>query len=166
MKNKTRWTGKKGEKNVAELEIGHRIKDRRQSNSLTLKQLSELVGCSDAYISQIENGRVSPSISTLKKIADALQSRITDFFVETPVEEPVVLRPDQRTMLTLDRWNAKIQSLVLNSRQQENAALLYDHTARRAVPTGFTSMLVKNSALCAQKGGIGDRVERDDLQGA
>ncbi len=99
---------------MADLEIGQRIKDRRLSNSLTLKQLAELAGCSDAYISQIENGKVSPSIAILKRIADALQSRITDFFVETPGEEPVVLRPDQRTTLSLERWNARIQSLVLN----------------------------------------------------
>jgi transcriptional regulator with XRE-family HTH domain len=101
-----------------EADIGSRIKTHRQSNHLTLKQLAEKVGCTDAYLSQIENGRVSPSISSLKKIADALQTKITDFFVESQNDEPVVLRPTQRVTLTLDRWNARIQSMVINPKNK------------------------------------------------
>ena len=103
---------------MADLEIGHRIKGRRLSNNLTLKQLAAKVGCSDGYISQIENGKVSPSIATLKKIAHALQSKITDFFVETEDEEPVVLTADRRTTLSMERWNARIESLVVNPKNK------------------------------------------------
>jgi len=99
-------------------EIGPRIKTHRLSNHMTLKQLAAAVGCSDAYLSQIENGRVSPSISSLKKIADALQTKITDFFVETQDDDPVVLSPDRRITLSLERWNARIQSLVLNPKNK------------------------------------------------
>ncbi|HMK35174.1 MAG TPA: XRE family transcriptional regulator [Desulfomonilaceae bacterium] len=98
--------------------IASRIKAHRQSNHLTLKQLAERVGCTDAYLSQIENGRVSPSIASLKKIADALQTKISDFFVESEDDDPVVLRPDQRITLSLDRWNARIQSLVINHKNK------------------------------------------------
>lgn len=101
-----------------ETDIGGRIKLLRQSNHLTLKQLAEKVGCTDAYLSQIENGRVSPSIASLKKIADALQTKITDFFVESENDDPVVLRPEQRVTLSLDRWNARIQSLVVNPKNK------------------------------------------------
>jgi transcriptional regulator with XRE-family HTH domain len=101
-----------------ENEIGNRIKTHRQSNHLTLKQLAERVGCSDAYLSQVENGRVSPSIASLKKIADALQAKITDFFVETINDDPVVLKPSQRVTLSLERWNARIQSLVGNPKDK------------------------------------------------
>jgi transcriptional regulator with XRE-family HTH domain len=101
-----------------EADIGSRIKSLRQSNHLTLKQLAEKVGCSDAYLSQIENGRVSPSIASLKRIAEGLKSKITDFFVESQDDDPVVLRPDQRVTLSLERWNARIQSLVINPRNK------------------------------------------------
>jgi transcriptional regulator with XRE-family HTH domain len=85
---------------------------------MTLKQLAEKVGCTDAFLSQIENGRVSPSIASLKRIAEALQSKITDFFVEFGDDDPVVLRPDQRVTLTLERWSARIQSLVINPKNK------------------------------------------------
>lgn len=101
-----------------ELEIGHRIKARRLTDKLTLKQLAEKVGCSDAYLSQIENGKVSPSISSLKKISEALQAKITDFFVETEDDDPVVLSSEQRVTITLDGWNARIESLIINSKNK------------------------------------------------
>jgi len=95
-----------------EVEIGSKIRARRQSNGQTLKQLAEKVGCSSAYLSQIEHGKVSPSIASLKRIAEALQAKITDFFMESGTDVPVVLRPDQRVLISLERWNAKIWSLV------------------------------------------------------
>ncbi len=104
------------------MEIGQRIKSRRLGSQLTLKQLSLLVGCSDAYLSQVENGKASPSIATLKKIADALKTKITDFFIESEGEEPVVLSPSQRKILTLERWNARIEALVSNSKDKRMQA--------------------------------------------
>ncbi len=101
-----------------EVEIGAGIKLRRQAAHLTLKQLAEKVGCTDAYISQIEHGKVSPSIASLKRIADALQTKIADFFVESIDEDPVVLNPTNRINLSLDRWNARIQSLVVNHKNK------------------------------------------------
>lgn len=101
-----------------EIDIGQRIRVRRLSNHLTLRQLGEKAGCSDAYLSQIENGRVSPSISTLKRIAEALQAKITDFFVESQDDDPIVLHKDQRLTLSLDRWNAEMQSLVRNTKNK------------------------------------------------
>jgi transcriptional regulator with XRE-family HTH domain len=101
-----------------EADIGLRIRAHRKSNHLTLKKLAEKVGCTDAYLSQLENGRVSPSIASLKKIADALNSKITDFFVEAGDDDPVVLPPAQRIRLSLERWNAEIQSLVVNPKDK------------------------------------------------
>ncbi len=95
-----------------EIDIGPKIKARRLSNHQTLKQLAEKVGCTSAYLSQIENGKVSPSIASLKKIAEALQANITDFFMEVAPDEPVVLRPDQRVLISLKRWNAKVWSMI------------------------------------------------------
>jgi transcriptional regulator with XRE-family HTH domain len=100
-----------------EVEIGVKIKARRQSNKQTLKQLAEKVGCTSAYLSQIEHGKVSPSIASLKRIADALQAKISDFFLDS-ITDDVVLRPDQRSLISLDMWNAKIWSLVTDPKDK------------------------------------------------
>jgi transcriptional regulator with XRE-family HTH domain len=101
-----------------EIDIGAKIKARRLSNRQTLKQLAEKVGCTSAYLSQIENGKVSPSIASLKKISEALQANITDFFMEVAPDEPVVLRADQRVLISLERWSAEIWSMVADTKNK------------------------------------------------
>ncbi len=64
-------------------EIGGRIRVLRQGKGLTIKQLANRTGLSVSLISKIELGDTSASISTLRKIASALNVRISYFFNET-----------------------------------------------------------------------------------
>jgi transcriptional regulator with XRE-family HTH domain len=52
--------------------IGHRIRFKRLENDLSLNDLAKKTGFTKSYLSQIENLRREPSISTLTKIAFAL----------------------------------------------------------------------------------------------
>ncbi|RLQ94828.1 helix-turn-helix domain-containing protein [Falsibacillus albus] len=61
-------------------EIYGMIKDLRLKNGLTLKQLSEKTELSVSFLSQVERGTSSLAITSLKKIADALGVKITEFF--------------------------------------------------------------------------------------
>ncbi|MCG8591944.1 MAG: response regulator [Proteobacteria bacterium] len=61
-------------------EVGQRIRDRRKEAALTLKQLANRTGLSVSLISQIELGKSAASMSTLHKLAAALQVRMTYFF--------------------------------------------------------------------------------------
>ena len=61
-------------------EVGWRIRERRQSRKLTLKQLANRTGLSVSLISQIELGKSAASMSTLHKLATALQVKMTHFF--------------------------------------------------------------------------------------
>ncbi len=60
--------------------VGQRIRERRQSRPLTLKQLANRTGLSVSLISQIELGKSAASMSTLHKLATALQVKMTYFF--------------------------------------------------------------------------------------
>ncbi|MEW6486501.1 MAG: XRE family transcriptional regulator [Thermodesulfobacteriota bacterium] len=93
-------------------EIGPRLKILREGRRLTLKQLADQVGCTGAHLSQIENGHTSPSIATLKKIAQALGVNIVDFFADEAIGEPVVTREADRRDVFLSNWSARIQQLV------------------------------------------------------
>ena len=62
------------------LEVGRRIREQRHSRPLTLKQLANRTGLSVSLISQIELGKSAASMSTLHKLATALQVRMTYFF--------------------------------------------------------------------------------------
>jgi DNA-binding response OmpR family regulator len=61
-------------------EVGRRLRERRTAERLTLKQLANRTGLSVSLISQIELGKSAASMSTLHKLAAALQVRMTYFF--------------------------------------------------------------------------------------
>ena len=60
--------------------IGRNIRSARKERSLTLKQMSRRTGLSVSLLSQIERAESSASVSSLYKLARALDCPLTDFF--------------------------------------------------------------------------------------
>lgn len=52
--------------------VGVNIKRARNEMGLTLRALAKKLGISASFLSQVESGKASPSLSTLKNISDAL----------------------------------------------------------------------------------------------
>ena len=65
-----------GEVTFAILGGVHPVKAWRECRGIKLKELSEKIGKTGAYISQIESGKRNPTIDTLKKIAKALDLEV------------------------------------------------------------------------------------------
>lgn len=60
--------------------LGERIKELRKSRKLSQDKLSEQIGIDPKHLSRIEVGSSYPSLSTLEKIAIALNVEIKEFF--------------------------------------------------------------------------------------
>lgn len=60
--------------------IPESIKALRLERKLTLKELSRKTDLSVSFLSQVERGESSPAITSLNKIAEALDVHITHFF--------------------------------------------------------------------------------------
>jgi len=60
--------------------IGATIRTLRRKEGITLETLATRTGLSKSYLSKIERGLQSPSISTLSNLARALGTEITEFF--------------------------------------------------------------------------------------
>lgn len=54
--------------------------ENRNKKQFTLIKLAEKTGIGKSTLNNIENGKVSPTLVQLEKIAIALESRITDLF--------------------------------------------------------------------------------------
>jgi transcriptional regulator with XRE-family HTH domain len=54
-------------------DAGHRIRETRAAQGLSLEQLARLTGISGPALSLIETGKRDPRLTTLKRIADALR---------------------------------------------------------------------------------------------
>lgn len=53
--------------------LGDFIRTQRRLTNLSLRQMAELAGVSNPYLSQVERGLYKPSAEVLKGIADALK---------------------------------------------------------------------------------------------
>ncbi|TKC87653.1 cupin domain-containing protein [Trinickia terrae] len=75
-------------------ELGGKIRALRQRLKRTLDETASAAGISKPFLSQVERGLASPSLTSLKGIAGALGVTM-QYFVETPSEERSVCRADQ-----------------------------------------------------------------------
>lgn len=66
-----------------EKEIGQRIVKLRKQQKLTQEDLAGLAEIDRSYLSEIENGYKNISVQTLKKIADALEIKLSVLLGET-----------------------------------------------------------------------------------
>ncbi len=60
--------------------IGRTIRDLRQASGLTLKQMARRTDLSVSLLSQIERSESQPSLSSLLRVANALDVRVTELF--------------------------------------------------------------------------------------
>ena len=77
------------------IEIGHKIREFRQSRKMTLDELANVIHKSRATLSKYERGEISIDIDTLYELADALHVR-TEQLLYTPVSEK---KPSQREIV-------------------------------------------------------------------
>jgi transcriptional regulator with XRE-family HTH domain len=86
------------------INVGEVLKRLREEKGISLRQLAARSGLSPNALSTIERGRVSPSVSTLYKLADALGVPITAFFVPEHVRQPIVfVKQDARRRVPFSR---------------------------------------------------------------
>ncbi len=64
----------------ADGDLGSRLRLLRESRRLSLRALAQMVHVAPAALSQIENGKNSPSVSTLKRVLNALGTTLAEFF--------------------------------------------------------------------------------------
>ena len=82
------------------IRLGRQVRHWRLVKGLTLKNMAKQVGCSESLLSKVENDRTTPSLSTLHKMAVALDLSISDIFGSG--ESEVVTRANNRNVLFVD----------------------------------------------------------------
>ena len=79
-------------------EIGRRLKDIRTSEGMSQRQLARVSGVANATISQIEAGRLNPTVSMLKKVLDGFPISMSEFFADDfEVVDRIFYRADELT---------------------------------------------------------------------
>src|SRR5512145_1395989 len=74
------------------VDVGQRLRILRDERDISMRALARRSGLSANALSMIERGLTSPSVSTLNKLANALEVPITAFFRQEPLREQIVYR--------------------------------------------------------------------------
>jgi transcriptional regulator with XRE-family HTH domain len=85
-------TSSTAEATESAVDVGRQLRVLRASRGLSLRALANLSGLNVNTLSLIENGKTSPSVSTLQQLAQALQAPITAFFETEPPQKQVVFQ--------------------------------------------------------------------------
>lgn len=72
-----------------DFDVGHRLREIRQKNNLSQRQLAELAGVPHGQISMIETNKSSPSVASLRRILGGFGVTMGEFF------EPETSTPSQ-----------------------------------------------------------------------
>jgi len=76
-------------------EIGARLRMIRERLALSQRQLARQSGVANATISQVESGKINPTVSMLKKILDGIPMGLGEFFSDD-------LQPQERKFFRAD----------------------------------------------------------------
>ena len=76
---------------MKEVEIYQKLKQLRKERGLTLNNLAEKMGADYQQISRIERGKSRLTIDVLMKMADALETPVSDIMKIRPEEETAII---------------------------------------------------------------------------
>jgi transcriptional regulator with XRE-family HTH domain len=126
-------------------DIGTRLRVVRQIYGLTQRELARRAGVTNGAISLIEQNRVSPSISSLKKILDGIPLSLADFFTLnfSPSDSVFFARAE----LTEIAFGEAISMRMVGRKVQDKALQMLLETYQPGADTG-ESMLRHGGEEC------------------
>ncbi len=92
--------------------IGEHVRRLRNGRHVSVRAFAAQTGFSPSFISQLENGQVSPSLGSMQKIAEALGVTLGEFFAAAASgEEALIIRAPERRTLDSTWTDAHLQAL-------------------------------------------------------
>jgi quercetin dioxygenase-like cupin family protein/DNA-binding XRE family transcriptional regulator len=112
---------------------------------MSLKQVSQLAGCTESFLSKVENEKVNPSLTMLHRIVEVLEANTASLFARRAADAgPVtVMRAGERPLIKVDslRQGARIEleRLVANPE-----AVLLQANIHRVAPRGASDGAIRH----------------------
>lgn len=106
--------------------IGAILRQHRINQNLSIKDLSSKSGVAGSTISQIETGKTSPNLLTLKSLCDALEIPVFSLFLNDAGEKIQIVRSTEQSSFVRNISNGKIlkESLIIQGKNEMYAAIV------------------------------------------
>ena len=121
-----------------------RLRDIRQEKGFSLQTLADACDVSASLISQVERGRVVPTLTTFWKICEALNVQMHDFF-DKQMGESRVVRKDRRKTIQFPGSHVQYQLLSPHLQGQIEFLLVEISPGKAHDPEG---MVTHNGEEC------------------
>jgi len=149
--------------------LGYAMRTQRKKLGLTLVELAEKTEFSISYISQIERGMMTPSIATLRKLAEALQIPAGQLMLKDPgvANAPVaVVRRNERKQLAFPGSDIHYELLTPDMRRRASLLWVEAPPSSESGPwfshEGEDGVIVLKGAIEVEVGGVWHRLETGD----
>jgi transcriptional regulator with XRE-family HTH domain len=117
--------------------VGRQLRRLRRARGMTLAQLAARAGCSDGYLSSIENGAITPTLSALSTLAAVLAADVGAFF-HGAGEEPVqVHRAGSRPRLRISPKASQTYAILTSRRLEPSFTALIEDLAPERDETSY-----------------------------
>lgn len=104
-------------------DVGARLRALREKHGLSQRELAKRAGVTNSTISLIEQNRVSPSVSSLRKVLGGLPMTLAEFFAERPVPGKVFYRPHDMT----ERSSGAVTCQVIGGGPEDGHQIIVRH---------------------------------------
>lgn len=127
------------------MDLGTRLRQVREARGLSQRQVAKRAGVTNGTISLIEQNRVSPSVSSLKKVLEGMSLSLAEFFQQ----EPSAPQRDEQTFytdadlleLTKEAGDGRMSYRVVGRNLQGRSMGIAHETYQPGADTGTEPML-------------------------
>jgi len=92
--------------------LGEKLKKIRLEKEFSLESLAKKTSLTRSFLSQVEKSKASPSISSLIKIAAALEVNVGDLFREEKNLKKYIVHEEERESFSIEKDKIKIELLA------------------------------------------------------
>lgn len=134
--------------------LSDRIKKLRKEKGVTLRDVAAATDLSPGYLSQIETGKVEPSISVLRKLASYYRVLLVYFF-DTEPDDDIIVRKNERKKIGR-AGSPLIYELLQNNLNNKNMeAVIMKLAPHYKDPDGFFMSHPGEECIMVLKGTLG-----------
>lgn len=92
--------------------LGEKLRKIRTAKKFSLGELAQKTNLTRSFLSQIEKNKASPSVSSLIKIANALEVRIGDLFLEEKTLDNHIIHENERETYVVEKDKVRVELLA------------------------------------------------------
>lgn len=129
-------------------QLGKLVRAARERQELSLRALAARSGVSINAISRIERGETSPTVASLRRLAQALDQPITAFFDNAPMPASVVVQREHR--LRAEGEGVVLESLAADMPNQRFEPYMLTLEPGASHPASPTAHAGQEFLLCLQ----------------